>query len=102
MHALSHSVPLNLQQGTINPHLHWRLLDTHRQVWVSLLWCHCSFLLGPGVYKFLFVPSKSLCLQSCVRSGGSVMEIMVTSSKGAYAILRSAVSRAPTPVAGHC
>ena len=23
-------------------------LDTHRQVWVSLLWGHCSFLLGPG------------------------------------------------------
>ena len=28
------------------------------QVWVSLLWAHCSFLLGPGVHKFcLFSPS---------------------------------------------
>ena len=22
-------------------------MDTHRQVWLSLLWGHCSFLLGP-------------------------------------------------------
>ena len=25
--------------------------DTHGQVWVSLLWGHCSFLLDPGVHK---------------------------------------------------
>ena len=45
-----------------------RLLDTHRQVWVSLLWSHCSFLLGPGAHKVLFVPSKSLFEtgESCV------------------------------------
>ena len=30
------------------------------QVWVSLLWGHCSFLWGPGAYKFPFVPSKGL------------------------------------------
>ena len=48
MHALLHSVPPALQQATTDPHLHRRLLDTHRQVWVSLLWGHCSFLLGPG------------------------------------------------------
>ena len=39
-------------------------LDTHGQVWVSLLWGHCSFLLGPGAHKFLFVPcpvSPVLC-----------------------------------------
>ena len=36
-----------------DPRLCWRLLDTHRQVWVSLLWGHCSFLLGPGAYKVL-------------------------------------------------
>ena len=29
---------------------------------------HCSFLLGPGVHKILFVPSKSLFPQSCVSS----------------------------------
>ena len=33
--------------------------------WASLLWHHCSFLLGPGVHKVLCMPSKS---QSCVSS----------------------------------
>ena len=49
--ALLHSVPPALQQATANPHLCQRLLDTHGQVWVSLQWGHCSFLLGPGVHK---------------------------------------------------
>ena len=31
------------RQATVNPHLHQRLLDTHRQGWLSLLWGHCSF-----------------------------------------------------------
>ena len=34
--------------------------DIHGQVWVNLLWGHCSFLLGPGAHKVLFVLSKSL------------------------------------------
>ena len=33
---------------------------------------HCSFLLGPGVHKVVFVPSKSLFPQSCVSSGSSM------------------------------
>ena len=49
-----------LQQATTDPHLCQRLPDAHGQVWVSLLWGHCSFLLGPGAHKGLFVPSKSL------------------------------------------
>ena len=44
-----------------------------QQVWVSLLWGHCSFLLGPGTHQVLFVPSKSLFPQSCVSSGGSMV-----------------------------
>ena len=39
---------------------------------------HCSFLLGPGVHKVLFVPSKSLFPQSCV---SSMTGLMVTSSR---------------------
>ena len=70
MHALLHSVPPTLQQATADPRLHQRLLDTHRQVWVSLFWGHCSFVLGPGEHKVLFVPSKSLSPQSCISSGG--------------------------------
>ena len=73
MYALLHSVPPTLQQATDNPLLFQRLLDTHGQVWVSLLWGHCSFLLGPGVHRFLFVPSKSLFSQSCVSSGSSMV-----------------------------
>ena len=46
MHALLYSVPLTPQQATVNPRLCWRLLDTHRQVWLSLLWVHCSLLMG--------------------------------------------------------
>ena len=63
---------------------------------------HCSFLLGPGVHKVLFVPSKSLFPQFCVSSGGSMVGIMVTSFRRAYVIPRFAASRAPAPVAGHC
>ena len=80
MHALLHSVPSALQQVTTNPCLHWRLLDTLRQVWVSLLWGHCSFLLGPGVHTILFVPSKSLFSQSCVISGRSMVGLMAAST----------------------
>ena len=81
MNALLHSVPPTLQQATTHPCLHWRLLDTHRQVWVSLLWGHCSFLLSSGAHKVLFVPSKSLFPQSCVSSSSSMVGLMVTSSK---------------------
>ena len=71
--------------------------DTHRQVWVSLLWGHCSFFLGPGAHKVLFVPFKSLFSQSFVSSGGSMVGLITTSSKRAYAIPRSAATRAPAP-----
>ena len=68
MLALLHSVIPPLQQATADPHLHQRLLDADRQFWVSLLWGHYSFLLGPDVYMVLFVLSKSLFPQSCVSS----------------------------------
>ena len=97
-----HSVPPTLQQATTDPHVHKRFLDTHRQVCVNLLWGHCSFLLGPIAHKILFVPSKSLFPQSCVSSGSSMVGLMVTSSKRAYAIPRSAAPIAPAPEAGHC
>ena len=49
-------------------HLHRSLLDTHGQVWLSLLWGHCSFLMGPCAHSVLFVPIKSLFTQSRVSS----------------------------------
>ena len=72
------------------------------QVWVSLLWGHCSLLIGPGAHKVLIVPSKSLFPQSCVSSGHSKVGLMATSSKRAYATPKSAAPRAPAPVAVHC
>ena len=52
------------------------LLETpghSREIYVSLFWGHCSFLLGPGAHRVLFVPSKSLFPQSCVSSSSSVV-----------------------------
>ena len=100
MQVLLHSVPPTVQHATTNPHLHQRLPDTHRQFWDSLLWDYCSFLLGPGAQGSV-VPSKSLFCQSCVSSGGSMVGLMATSSKKAYAISKSAAPRGPVPVADH-
>ena len=102
MHTLPQSVPLTLQLATADPRLCPRLLDTHRQVWASLLWGHCSFLLRPGVHKVLFVPSKSVFPQSYVSFGSFMVGLMVTSSKRVYAIPRSTAPRAPVPAAVHC
>ena len=63
-----------------------------------------SLLLSPGFW----CTQGSVCalwesvFQSCISSGGSVVGLMVTSSKRAYAIPRSAAPRAPAPAAGHC
>ena len=97
MDTLLHSVPPTLQQPTTDQCLHWRLLDVHRQVWVSLLWGHCSFLLGPGAHKVLFVPSKRLFPQSCVNSHSSMVGLMATSSKRAYAITQVCCTQSPCP-----
>ena len=102
VHTLPHSVPPTLQQATADPRLHQRLLDTHRHIWVSVFWGHCSFLLGAGTHRVLFMLSKSLFPQSCVNSGGCMMELMVTSSKRAYAIPRSTAPRSPALEAVHC
>ena len=71
MHALPHSVPLILQQATVDPRLCGNSRTLTGKVWVSLLWGHRSFLLGPSLHKVLFVPSKSLFPQSC---GSSVIK----------------------------
>ena len=70
-----HTLLPTLQQATTNSHFCQSLLDTHGQVWVSLLWGHCSFLLGPGAHKVLCVPSKSLFPQYCVSFGGSMVRL---------------------------
>ena len=77
--------------------LHHFMPLPHGQVWVSVLWGHYSFLLGPGAHKVLFVPSQSLFPQSCVSSGGSMVGLMANSSHGAYAIPRSTAPRVLPP-----
>ena len=57
-------VPLTPQQSTMDPHICQRLPNTHRQVWLSLLWGHCSFLMDP-VHCFVCALQESLFPQSC-------------------------------------
>ena len=83
-----------LQQATVDPCLCQRLLDTHRQVCASL--CGSLFL-SPWSWcaqDSLYALQESIS-QSCVSSGSSVVGLMVTSSKRAHAISRSAAHRAP-------
>ena len=54
------------------------------------------------VHKVLSVPSKSLSPQACVSSGGSMVGLIVTSSKRAYATSRSTAPRASVPAAVQC
>ena len=77
-------VSLTPWQATVNPRRCQRLLNTHRQFWLSVLWGHCSFLLGPGVHKVLFVPSKNLFPQSC---GSSVIKSRSPSKSDSLGIL---------------
>ena len=72
--------------ATVDPCLRWRLLDTPRQVWLSLLRGHCFFLLGPGAYKVLFVPSKILFPQSC---GISVVKCQWPPESNSLGVLKS-------------
>ena len=63
-----------------------------------------SLRLSPGswcVQGFVCALQESVS-QSCVSSGGSMVGLMATSSKRAYAIPRSIAPRAPTPAAGQC
>ena len=101
MHAPPHSVPPALQQATRDPRLCPRLPDTHGQVQGSLL--GGSLLLSSGSWHISFYCAlRESISQSCVSSGGSVVGLMATSSKRAYAIPRPAAPRALAPAAGHC
>ena len=78
MHTVLYSVPPTLQQATAYPHLHWRLLDTHRQVWVSLVW---SLLLSPGsqctqgsVCARVYFPVLCKFWQSCGGVNGNLLQ----------------------------
>ena len=98
--TLLHSVPPTLQQATDDlclPRDSWTLMVKTGSLSCGIT-APFSWVL---VHTVLFLPSKSLFPHSCVSSGGSVVALMATSSKRAYAISRSAASRALTPVVGH-
>ena len=65
--------------------LHWRLLDTHKEVWLILLWGHFSFLLVSCAHKVLFVPSKNLFPQPC---GSSVIKSHSPLKSNSLGVLR--------------
>ena len=75
---------------------------------------HSRASLGQSLVGSLLLSSESWCTQdsvcalqelisqSCVSSGGSIVGLIVTFFKRAYAIPRSAGPRAPAPAAVHC
>ena len=86
-----------LQQATTDPHLQWRLLDTHRQVWVSFFGGHWSFLQGPGAHRLFLVSSKSPFPQSCVNSVSSMVGLMATSFKNGLCHSQVCCTQSPCP-----
>ena len=48
--------------GHCHPGLHWRFLDTQRQVLISLMSGHYFFLLGPGAHRFVCALQESISL----------------------------------------
>ena len=88
-----------LYQATTNPHLCQRLLDTHGQVWVSLLWGHYSLLLVHT--SFCLCPPR-VCFPVLCKFWHLYDGLMATSSKRVYAKPRSTAPRAPVPAAVHC
>ena len=81
------------------------LLETPEHCWASLGQSLVgSLLLSPGSWcsqGSLYAFQESIS-QSCASFGSFMMGLMVTSSKRAYAIPRSAAPRAPVPEAVHC
>ena len=81
------------------------LLETPGHSWASLGQSLVgSLLLSPVSWctQDSVCALQGLFSQSCVSSGGSMVGLMATSSKRAYAIPRSAGPRAPVLVAVYC
>ena len=99
MRAPLHSVTPTLQRATTDPR--WRLLDTHGHVWVSLLWGHCCFLLGPGAHKFLLFPPRiyfPILCKSWWLYGGVNGDLL----QEGFCHTRVYCTQSPCPCAGEC
>ena len=88
---------LFLQQATADPCLHRRHSNNKRQVWLSLFRASGSKCIKRFVWALQESVSPVLC-----NSDSSMVGLMETSFKGAYATPGSAVPRAPPPVTGYC
>ena len=65
------------------------------------MWGHCSFLLVQRHTRFCFCPPRVCFPSPVLSSGGSMVGLMVASSKRAYTIPKSTAPRAPVNLAGH-
>ena len=103
----SHVCTATLTATNLEAGHHWPmpLLETPGHSWTSLGQSFLgSLLLSPGSWctqVSVYALQESIS-QSCVSSGKSMVGLMATSSKRAYAIPKSAAPRAPVPVAIHC
>ena len=95
MHVLLHSVPPTLQQATANPRLSRdSRIPTGKSGEVS------GGVLSSGSWCTRFCCALQVSVsQPCVSSGSSVMGLMATSSKRAYAVSDTAAPRASVPEA---
>ena len=90
---------LALQQATTDSHLHQRLLDTHRQVWVSLLW---------GPFSWLLLCTRiSLCLPRVCSPALCKFWQLYGGFNGDFlqeGLCHTQVccTRTPAPASGHC
>ena len=75
----------------------WTLMDVSGSVSCGVT---APFFWDLVCTRFCLCPPRICFPQSCISSGGSVVGLMVTSSKRAYAIPRSTAPRVPP--AGHC
>ena len=102
MHALLHTVSPALQQAIFQP---TPPLETPGHPWATLGRSFVGSLLpSPGSWctqGFVCALQESVS-QSRVSSGDSMVGLLVTSSKRAYATSRSAAPRALAPAAVHC
>ena len=99
MHTLLYSAPPSLKQATADhasARDSWTLTGTAESVSFGVTATFFWVLVHQGFALQESIP------QSCISSGGSMVELMVTSSERAYAIPRSAAPRAPAPEAVHC
>ena len=99
MHGITLSAP-NTEAGC---HQLTPLLETPGHPQASLRQSPVgSLLLSPGsCFTSFCCALQETISQSCVSSGSSMVGLMVTSSKRAYAIPKPAVPRAPVPDADH-